>query len=155
MGALRAYNAQQFDALGKAHGEELAGTPGFLAAQSMAGPGSLARLRSRNLRSGVSRLASGLYEGAADAARGERDFTAEILKLREQKRLQKQQGGGLGGTLKRLGGAALGFATGGPAGAAAGLLGMPGGGGAAGAAPRETSDEERYLRYLQRAGAVD
>lgn len=126
--------AEAFDAIGKAHGEELAGTPGFLAAKSM-GPGGLARLRGKNLRSGVSRLASANYGIAADTAKSVRDFVGQSELAKQQAQLQKEAnsgGGFLGDIGGRLVGAGVGFLTGGPAGAVAGGLA---GSGAAGGGP--------------------
>lgn len=119
------------ESLGKAQGEELGGTPGFLAASSMgSSPGYLARLRAQTLRRGTSDLATQFSGIGAETARAKRDFKGDLLKMQKQRDLEKVKGGGLGGTLKRLAGGAIGFATGGPAGAAAGLgLNIPGLGG--------------------------
>lgn len=119
------------ESLGKQYGGEFEGTPGFLASSSIGssggGAGYLARLRANTLRRGASDLSTQFSGIGAETARAKRDFYGNILMKQKEKDLQKAKGGGLGSALKRLAGGAIGFATGGPAGAVAGLgLDIPG-----------------------------
>jgi hypothetical protein len=106
----------------RAWGNEMAGTPGFLARGSVT-PGSISRLRARNTRAGTESIANAQAGVASENARAKRDYLIQKQLIKDQKKAQG--GGGVGGAIGKIAGGAAGYALSGgnPLGAVKSFLG--------------------------------